>query len=153
MQISCGLGWSVEIFLIGQNGSTKQSSGMILEIQIQNFCTHVRGACPRTRVKVFIFKKFQGLKYQYFVVKLPFTIKNKCRNTNLKFEFQNYFIFTPQKARFWFLKKNKQFLFSSCFGSDSALKTINTQLLFCSVFLKTHQKKVINRQKRHFGHF
>ena len=40
--------------------------------------------------------------------KLPLTIKNKRRNTNLKFEFQNYFIFTPEKARFWFLKKNTQ---------------------------------------------
>ena len=86
--------------------------------------------------------------------KLPLTIKNKRRNTNLKFEFQNYFIFTPEKARFLvFEEKHPKKIFSSCFGSDSALKTINTQLLFCSVFLKTHQKKVISSQKRHFGHF
>ena len=32
--------------------------------------------------------------------KLLLTIKNKHRNRNLKFEFQNYFIFTPEKARF-----------------------------------------------------
>ena len=42
-------------FLIGQNRSTSQRSGMILEVQIQIF-----GARRRTRVKVFIFKKFQG---------------------------------------------------------------------------------------------
>ena len=36
---------------------------------------------------------------------LPFTIKNKRKNTNLKFDFKNYCIFTPEKAHFWFLKK------------------------------------------------
>ena len=55
-------------------------------------------------------KNSRGLKYQHFFVKigtkLPLTIKNKRRNTNLKFEFQNYFIFTLEKAHFWFLKKN-----------------------------------------------
>ena len=77
---------------------------MILEVQIQSF---------GTRTSKFSFSKnFRGLKYKFFLVKiglkLPFTIKNKLRNTNLKFEFQNYFIFTPEKARFWFLKKNTQ---------------------------------------------
>ena len=61
------------------------------------------------RVKVFIFKKFQGAQISIFFVtigiKLPFTIKNKRKNTNLKFDFKNYFIFTPEKAHFWFLKK------------------------------------------------
>ena len=55
-------------------------------------------------------KNCRGLKYQYCFVKigtkLPCTKKNKHRNTNLKFEDQNYFIFTPEKAPFWFLKKN-----------------------------------------------
>ena len=44
-------------------------------------------------------KNSRGLKFQHFFMK-------KHRNTNLKFEFQNYFIFTPEKAHFWFLKKN-----------------------------------------------
>ena len=35
-------------------------------------------------------------------------MKYKRRNTNFKFEFQNYFVFTPEKARFWFLTKNTQ---------------------------------------------
>ena len=63
-----------------------------------------------TRVKILIFKKFQGAQIAIFFVKigmkLPFTIKNKLKNTKLKFEFKNYFIFTPEKVRFWFLKKN-----------------------------------------------
>ena len=68
-------GWSVEFFFIGQNRSSNQRSGMILEVQIQNF-----GARAFS-------KNSRGLKYQYFFVKigikLPFTIKNKRRNTNL----------------------------------------------------------------------
>ena len=55
-RVECG-----NFFLIGQNRSTYLRSGMILEVQIQNF-----GARPRTRVKLFIFEKFQGAKYQYF---------------------------------------------------------------------------------------
>ena len=43
--------WSVEFLLIGQNRSSNQRSGMILEVQFQNF-----GA----GVKVFIFKKIPG---------------------------------------------------------------------------------------------
>ena len=45
----------MEFFLIGQNRSTNQSSGMIFEVQIQ-----ISGArAQRMRIKVFIFKKFQ----------------------------------------------------------------------------------------------
>ena len=77
---------------------------MTLEVQIQNF-----GALAHER-QSFHFPSTRGLKYQYFFVKigmkLPFTIKNKRRNTTLKFEFQNYFIFTPEKVLFRFLKKN-----------------------------------------------
>ena len=36
-------------------------------------------------------------------MKLPFTIKNKRKNTNLKFELKNYFIFTSEKVIFLFL--------------------------------------------------
>ena len=97
-----------KFFLIGHNRSTNQRSGMILEVQIRNF-----GARAGARASKFSFSKnSRGFKYQYFFLKigmkLPFTIKYKRRNTNFKFEFQNYFIFTPEKARFWFLKKNTQ---------------------------------------------
>ena len=56
----------------------------------------------------------------------------------------------PEMVRFLFLKKTTRYFFSSCFGFDSA--TIDAQMLFWLVFLKT-QKKVIDRQKRHFGCF
>ena len=88
-----------------------------------------------------------GLKYQYFVVKigmrLSFTIKNKCKSTNLKFEFKNYFIFTPEKELFLGFKENPspQKKFSLCFGSDSALNTINTQMLFFFCIFENGPKK------------
>ena len=49
-------------------------------------------------------------------------------------------------------EKPQQFVFSSCFGFDSALKTIDIQMFFWSVFLKMH-KKGIDRQKRLFSDF
>ena len=81
------VGWSVDFFLIGQNRSGNQRSGMSLEVQIQNFGDARAGA---RKSKVFIFKQFQGAQISIFFVKigrkLPFTIKNKHKNTNLKFE-------------------------------------------------------------------
>ena len=73
--------------------------------------------------------------------KLPFTLKNKHRNTNLKFDFFKVRFLTPEKVRFLFLKKTppKKFV-SSCIGFDSASKTIDAQMFFWSVFLKTHKK-------------
>ena len=44
------------------------------------------------------------------------------------------------KVRFWFLKKTPPKFFSSCFGFESALKTIDAQMSFCSVFLKRTKK-------------
>ena len=46
-----------------------------------------------------------------------------------------------------------RFLFSSCFGFDSALNTIDAQMFFWLVFFKTHKKIVIDHQKHHFGSF
>ena len=56
-------------------------------------------------------------------MKLPFTIKNKRRNTNFKFEFQNYFIFILKKTRFWFLKKNTQKKFVHTFSKILTKRT------------------------------
>ena len=61
-------------------------------------------------------------------MKLPITLKNKLRNTNLKFDFLKVPLWTPKKVRFWFLKKDKKN--SLCFSFDSALKTINAQMFF-----------------------
>ena len=43
-------------------------------------------------------------------MKLPITLKNKLRNTNLKFDFLKVPLWTPKKVRFWFLKKDKKIL-------------------------------------------
>ena len=72
-------------------------------------------------------------------MKLPFTLKNKRRIFFFKLEFKNNFL-DPQKVRFWFLKKNPQHFCSSCFGFDSALKTIDAQMFFWLIFLKMHKK-------------
>ena len=112
---------------------------MILEVQIQSFgaclCTHVSA-----RASKFLFLKIsRGLKYQYFFVKiglkLSFTIKKKRKNTILKFELKNYFIFTLEKAHFWFLQKK---------GSNSPSRTLKR-----FKFGISHIKKV---QIRHLAH-
>ena len=58
----------------------------------------------------FHFQIIPGAQIVIFLVKigmkLPFTMKNKSKNTNFKFEFKTYLIFAPRKERFWFLKKN-----------------------------------------------
>ena len=51
-----------------------------------------------------------------------------------------------------FKEKPPQKNVSSCFSFHSALKTIDAQIFFLSVFLKM-QNKVIVSQKRHFGRF
>ena len=48
-RVECGF------FFIGETTSSNQRLGIILEVQIKSF-----GARRRTRVKVFLFKKFQG---------------------------------------------------------------------------------------------
>ena len=94
---------------------------MILEVQIRSFGAGARRA-PAHEHQSFHFQKIPGgLNINIFLkigIKLPFTIKYKRRNTNFKFEFQNYFIFTPEKARFWFLKKNTH---KKCFLRVSVL--------------------------------
>ena len=87
-------------------------------------------------------------------MELPFTLMNKRRNTNLKIDFLKEPFWTPEKRAFLILVENppKKFC-SSCFGLDSALKTIDAQMFFWLAFLKTHKIKVNDCQKRHFGRF
>ena len=58
--------------------------------------------------------------------------------------FFNGFYFKTQKSPFLEVKT----IFFNNFFSVLAFKTIHTQMLFWSVFLKMHKKTVINRQKR-----
>ena len=71
---------------------------MILEVQIQIFGAHAGArayTAKRTpahaRQRFQFSKNYRGPKYKYLFVKigmkLPFTLKNKRRKTNLKFEF------------------------------------------------------------------
>ena len=53
-------------------------------------------------------------------------------------------ILDPRKRAFLvFEEKPPKNVFSLCFGFDSALKTIDAQMSFLLVFLKTHWKKAI----------
>ena len=52
-------------------------------------------------------------------------------------------ILDPQKSVFWFFEETpsqKKKNVSLCFGFDSALKTIDAQIFFWSLFLNTHKK-------------
>ena len=59
---------------------------------------------------------------------------------------------TRKKCIYEFCNKKRLQKFSSYLSFVLALKTIDTQMIFWSVFLKTH-KTVINRQKRPKWHF
>ena len=77
------IGWSVEIFFLSDR--TKEPK---VRYDFRSSISKFR--CKPT-FKVFILKKFQGAHILIFFVKfgmkLPFTLKNKHRNTNLKFDF------------------------------------------------------------------
>ena len=103
----------------------------------------------RQRSKFSFSKIPRGPNFNIFFVKigtkLPFTLKYKRRNTILKFDFQKVPFWTPQKVPFLVFEENsppKHFLL--CFGFDSALKTIDAQVFFWLVFLKTDKKKLLN---------
>ena len=82
-------------------------------------------------------------------MKLPFTLKNKGR-TNLNFSFST--ILDPQKGVFLVSEeKHHKNLFPCVSALIQLLKTIDAQMFFKSVFLKTHKKK-IDLQKRRVGH-
>ena len=126
------VGWS-DLF-IWQKTALNQRSGMILVVQIQIF-----GA----RTAKFSFSKIsRGTNYQYLFVtigiQLPFTLKNKHRK---KFEIwvSKTTILDPQKSVFLVFEENPPNKnLSSCFGLDSALKTLDPNMSSWSVFLKTH---------------
>ena len=80
-------------------------------------------------------------------MKLPITLKNKQRKTNLKFKFVKLLFRTSEKAHFYFLKKTpKKIILHASFK-------IVAQMSFWSLFLRSSLKKAIGHQKCHFGSF
>ena len=129
IRVECGL-W--KSFFIGQNRSTNQSPGMILEVQIharQSFNFQIIPGGPK--INIFFWK---------IGMKLPFTLKSKCRNTNLKFDFKKVPLWTPKKVHFWFLKKIPQKIVFFVFRHKK-----RTNLLLVGTFE--------NAQILHFGSF
>ena len=69
-----------------------------------------------------------------------FYIKEQTHQKNRNLRFINYFL-DPQKSTFSvFEEEPPQQICSSCFGFDSALKTINAKMSIRSVFLKRTKK-------------
>ena len=75
-------------------------------------------------------------------MKLPFTVKNNRRKKS-QIWVSKATILDPPKWVFVFWRKPPQKICSSGFGYDSALKTIDAQMFFWSVFLKTHFKELL----------
>ena len=98
----------------------------------------------RTSAKVFIFKKFQGAQILIFFDEnwheASFYIKEQTQKYKFEIWLLKSTILDPQKSAFLVFEENPQKKFSSCFSFDSALKTIDAQMFFWSVFLKTHKK-------------
>ena len=86
--------------------------------------------------------------------KASFYIKEQTQKNKFEIWVLKTTILDPQKSAFLFFEeKPTQKICSSCFSFDSALKTIDAQMSFWSVFLKTHLKKASSHQKRHFDRF
>ena len=112
-RVECG------IFLIGQNRSTNQRSGMIFKSKSKfSLCALA------VRIKVFIFKKFQGAQLLKFIGENwhAASLYNKEQTQKYKFEIwllkKYHFGPPPKKVCFWLLKKTRQ---KKCFLSVLAL--------------------------------
>ena len=73
-------------------------------------------------------------------MELPFTLRTNAEIQIWNLTFKKYHFGPPKKCIFGFWRKPSKNVFSSCFGFDSALKTIDAQMFFWIVFLKTHKK-------------
>ena len=97
----------------------------------------------RTLIKVFIFKKnSRGPNINIFDENLrEASFYSKEQTQKFKFEILllKSTIFDPQKSALVF-EENPPKKFSSCFGFDSAWKTIDTHMFYWSEFLKMHNK-------------
>ena len=129
---------------ICQNRSSNQRSGIILEVQIQNF--GARGAHWRTCVKVFIFKKFQGAQILLFFCEnwheASFYNKEQTQKYKFKIWVLKLFYFYPRKRAFLVFEEKHKKMFSLCFGPDSALKTITHKCYFVRYVWKGPEKKL-----------
>ena len=77
------------LFLRGQNRSTNEMSGMILEVQNRRVSSQACGVRQRMSSKVFISKNSRGLKNFIFFVervfKLPPTLDKTRQQENFEF--------------------------------------------------------------------
>ena len=133
-------------FLIWQKAALNQRSGMILEVQTQNF--------GRTRGRQsFHFQKIPGgLNINIFLWKSAWSFLLHWRSyAQTNFSFKNYlFILTPEKARFWFLNHKKNFF--RCWLWFRFKNNRLTNVFLVGIF-ENSLKKAIRSQKRHFGRF
>ena len=104
----------------------------------------------------FHFLKFQGAQILILFYEnwheAFFYIKEQMKKYKFEIWLLKSTILDPRKNAFLVFKENPLTKFSSGFIFDSALKTLDAQMFFWSVILKT-PKKFIDYQKRHFGLF
>ena len=132
---------------------------MILEVQFQNFDARAECTSPHTS-KFSYSKNSREPNINIFCenwCKAFFYIKEQTQKYNFEIWLFKSTILDPWKSEFLVFEENPPNIFIICVLAliqlYSALKTIDAQMFFWSVFLKTHKKKVIDRQKHHFGCF
>ena len=136
-------------FLIGQNKLSNRRSGYRYDSKSKI------SACGSHWRQSFHFQKILGgPNINVFCEKWhesSFYIEEQTQKNKLEIWVSKTTILDPQKSTlFAFEEKPPQKFVSSCFGFDSALKTIfNVRL----VGFFENVKKVINYQIRYFGHF
>ena len=127
-----------KFFLIRQNRSSNQRSSIILEVQLQNSAQgrqsyHFQKIPRGPNINLF----FENWHEAFFYIKEQ---KQKYKFKIGLLKSTGTILDTPKRAILVFEENPPKKYFSSCFGFDSALKTIDTPKFFCSVFLKTHIK-------------
>ena len=128
-------------FWIGQNRSSNQKVRYDFRSPIPKFRhTHALRSPSHAR-QSFHFKKFQGAQILIFFfmkigMELLFTLKNKHRNTNLKFDFLKVQHFGTPKSAF-LVQKNVFFVFRLWFSFENNRRT---NVLLVSIFENTQKK-------------
>ena len=113
-----------------------------VEVQIQIFGAHAKFSFSKVfqgaQILIFFDENWQGASLY---------IKEQTQKYKFEIWILKSTILDPRKLGFWFLKKTPPKKFSLSFGFDSALKTIDTQML------KIYKKNWLTPKKEHFWVF
>ena len=110
----------------------------------QNF-QHMHATHSSAHASKFSFSKnCRRPKYKYFFYEnwhaASFYIKEQTQKYKFEIRLLKSTILDPLKKAFLVFEENPPKICFSCFSFDSVLKTLDAQMFFWSVFLKTHKK-------------